>query len=152
MKRNLWPYAIIAYFAVFIAGIFTWVTFAMRHDDELVRADYYEHEIRYQDQIDKIKRTRALNVDSSISYDSTARTITVMLPREMRAAGLEGSVHLYRPSNARLDRREKLTIGDDGTQRIDTSSLEDGLWKVRVDWKVLGQEYFLEQRVVLHSR
>ena len=148
MKKNIWPIAIIAYFLVFITGVVTWVSFAMRHDDQLVRTDYYDHEIKYQDQIDRITRTRALTSGAAISYQASEHAIIVQVPAEMRQR-LEGDIHFYRPSDARLDQKIALTPTPDGTQRVNVKDLHAGHWKVRVNWKVDGQEYFLEKTIVL---
>jgi len=138
MKRNLWPYAIITYFIVFITGIVTWVSFAMRHDDQLVRPDYYEHEMKYQDQIDRVARTDRST--AAITYDRASQSLHLQLPN----TNVTGTVHLYRPSNARLDQRFPIT------NHIDVSSLEGGLWKVRLNWTDLGREYYLEKPIVLY--
>jgi hypothetical protein len=39
----------------------------------------------------------------------------------------------------------------DGTQRLDAKRLRDGLWKVRVKWNANGQDYFLDQPVIVTS-
>jgi hypothetical protein len=78
VKRNLWPYAIISYFIIFITGIVTWVSFAMRHEDQLVRPDYYEHEMKYQGQIDRVARTDRST--AAITYDRASQSLHLQLP------------------------------------------------------------------------
>ena len=151
MERNLWPYAIISFFVVFISGIITWVSFAMRHDDQLVRPDYYEHEIKYQTQIDRLARTRALNSESIIAYHIADKNIRITLPREMRDRKVEGTIHLYRPSDARLDKKIPLSPID-GVQQISVGDLQEGLWKLRLDWKTDDIEYYVEQSLVLGGK
>jgi hypothetical protein len=138
MKRNIWPYAIISYFAVFITGIVAWVSFAMRHDEQLVRPDYYAHEIKYQDQIDRVARTD--RTDASITYDRAAQTIRVQITK----TNIEGTIHLYRPSDERLDQKLPIT-----TQPFDVSNLERGFWKVRLNWTHLGREYYVEKPIII---
>ena len=151
MKKNVWPYAIVAYFVVFITGMITWVGFAMRHDDQLVRPDYYEHEIQYQNQIDRVARTRALNHSVDVAYDAARNAVSISLPPGMRGQKFEGTIHLYRPSDARLDRVLKFAPSVDGTQQINVSSLQAGLWKLRLDWKASNAEYYLEKSLVLRG-
>ena len=149
MKKNIWPYAIIAYFVVFITGIATWVSFAMRHDDQLVRPDYYEHEMKYQSQIDRITRTRALNGEAIITYNPVEKNIRIALPAEMCRQKLQGTIHLYRPSDARLDQKISLAPAIDGSQQINVSQLQSGLWRLRLNWNTDGDEYYFEKPVVL---
>src|SRR5688572_10145882 len=117
MKRNYWPYAIIGYFVIFITGVVTWVSFAMRHDDQLVRPDYYEHEIKYQNQIDRLARTTP--GQASVTYEPRTQTVSVQLPSHLKPHEVQGSIHLYRPSDARLDQKFPLALTEAGTQKLD---------------------------------
>ena len=148
-RRNPWPYAIIAYFAVFITAVFLWVGFAMRNSMELVRPDYYEAEIRFQQQIDRVHRTSAIREDVRVAYDPAGRQVVVRIPGDHAVGGVRGAVHLYRPSNASLDRTLDLAVGQDGWQRIGVEDLQAGYWKINVTWSSQGQEYFIEQAVLL---
>lgn len=148
LKRNFWPYAIIIYFAVFISGMASWIVFAVRNDMELVRKDYYDHEIKYQDQLDREARTRALARGSGISVSSDARFIRVSVPAEHVKAMEKGQIHLYRPSNSKLDQEIAFQPRADGSQMLNVSDLSAGLWKVRLSWVANGEDYFAEQAVV----
>ncbi len=142
MKRNPWPYAIVAYFIVFIAGIVVWVSFALRNDQQLVRKDYYEQELKFQTDIDG--QSRAANVTVSVNYDSIKQTVTVALP----APAATGSIYFYRPSNAKLDREITLALNN-GSQLIDVGAFESGLWKIRVTWTAEGAEFRHNTTIVL---
>lgn len=147
MKRNPWPYAIIAYFAVFISGVVVWVSFAMRHEDQLVRPDYYEHEIQYQTQIDRATRTAAIRSEVEINYRHTNQTVVIALPAGAKFAKAQGKIHLYRPSDSKLDREFALALDDRHSQTVDVSTLADGFWKVRLNWSAADGEYYAEQPV-----
>jgi hypothetical protein len=142
MKRNPWPYAIILYFIVFIAAIATWITFAVRNDHELVRKDYYEQELKFQADIDG--QARAATTQVSVDYDSATQRVTVSLP----AGAAKGAIYFYRPSNAKLDRQIELAI-DKGSQSVDVTRFESGLWKVRLIWTTDGVEYRHNATLVL---
>jgi len=145
-RRSFWPYAITIYFVNFAAFIATFITWAVRQNMDLVREDYYNEEILFQKQLDTMNRTHAFAKDVAIRYDDTARAITIQLPAEHHA--ISGSVHLYRPSDAKLDRELKL-VPSNGLQRIDTAKLQPGLWKVRVQWTANGEEFYFDQPVVI---
>jgi len=147
--KNIWPCAIIAYFVVFITGIITWVSFAMRHDDQLVRPDYYEHEMKYQSHIDRVTRTSALKSEAAVAYNPVEKSIRIALPAAMFRQKLQGTIHLYRPSDARLDQKLLLAPAIDGTQQINASHLQGGLWKLRLNWNTEDGEYYFEKSVVL---
>jgi len=148
--RNLWPTAITGFFIVAIIFIVTFIAWAVRQREDLVSADYYEREVRFQSQLDSMNRSQAVAAKTVVTFEPTQQTIVISLP-EAKTSGATGSIHLYRPSDARLDRELPLILTADGTQRLDAKQLRDGLWKVRVKWSANGQDYFLDQPVVVTS-
>ncbi len=149
IRRNPWPYAIAAWFAVAISAIAVFIVFVQRHPEELVRSDYYEQEIRFQRDIDS--RNRALRHPARIelAQNSGADEILVALPAEHLRQSPAGSIHLYRPSDSAQDREVRLATGPDGVQRLDVRTLQAGLWKVRVRWTVGGVDYVADRPVVI---
>ena len=73
IRRNPWPYAIIGWFLIFGSAMAAWVVVAVRNDPDLVRADYYEHEIGYQKHIDRLNRTAAFSGEVSVAYEASLR-------------------------------------------------------------------------------
>jgi len=146
--RNLWPASIVGFFVVAIIFLVTFVAWAMRQREDLVSADYYEREVGYQQQIDSLNRSQTLAAQVVVTFDPAQPAIVITLPSDKRK-GATGKVHLYRPSDARLDREVTLALDAHGLQKVDTKDLEGGLWKVRVKWSAGGQEYFLDQPVIV---
>jgi hypothetical protein len=142
--KNPWPFAIILVFVLFISGTITLVVMACSQKVDLVSADYYEQEIKFQGHIDQLDRTHRLREDGSVSYDAGKRQIRIVLPRD---AGATGHIQLYRPSASGLDRELKLETASNGIQSVDAAALKPGLWKVRVSWTAQSQEYFIEQSI-----
>ncbi len=147
-SRNLWPASIIGFFVLAIISMTTFVIWAMQQREDLVSADYYEREVRYQQQLDTMNRSHAFATQVMVTFDSALPAILITLPADKRQ-GATGRVHLYRPSDARLDRELPLALNADGIQRLDARALSDGLWKVRVNWTAGGQDYFLDQPVIV---
>ncbi|MBI3880534.1 MAG: FixH family protein [Verrucomicrobia bacterium] len=146
--RNPWPHAIAAWFILCIIGVVAWVSFTMRQNTELVGADYYDQEIRYQRQIERLGRTQFLTAQVTVAYDAKQRRVTVTLPGD-HAAQAKGVIRFYRPSDARLDREIPLKVGAAGSQTVDSTTLRTGLWKVRVQWKVGAEEFFVDRPLVI---
>jgi hypothetical protein len=144
---NLWPYAILGWFVLVISFLATFATWAVQQNMDLVRADYYDEEIRYQQHLDRQQRTRGLAPGAAVGFEAAAQRIRVTLPAA-HAARATGSIRLYRPSDARLDRERPLRLDPDGQQSLDARELPAGLWKVRVHWTTDGEEFFLEQPVI----
>lgn len=149
-SRNWWPVAITSFFVAAIIFILSFIVWSIRQREDLVSNDYYEREVRYQSQLDSMNRSQGVAARTVVTFEPTQQTIVITLP-EAQKTGMTGSIHLYRPSDARLDRELPLALSTDGTQRLDAKSLPDGLWKVRVKWNVGGQDYFLDQPVIVTS-
>ena len=148
--RNPWPIAITGFFIIAIIFIATFIAFAVRQREDLVSADYYEREVRYQSQLDSMNRSQSFAAQSVVTFEPQMQTIVITLP-VAQTQGATGNSHLYRPSDARMDRELPLALTEDGTQRLDAKKLADGLWKVRVKWNANGQDYFLDQPVIVTS-
>jgi len=148
-RFNPWPYAIIGVFVVFIAGTAGLIVMATSNRMELVSADYYEQEVRYQHQMESAKRTQALGGKASVALDAGRRQIVIAVPAEHVGKLADGSVQLYRPSAAGLDRRLGLELNAEGRQLVEVSTMPRGLWKVRVQWKVGAEDFLLDESVKL---
>jgi nitrogen fixation protein FixH len=151
MKRpqNFWPLGIILVFLLFISGTISLVVMACVQKVDLVSADYYEQEIKFQNHMEQLDRTQRLGAGAAFTYDAATRRIRVALPTASGAGAITGHIQLYRPSAAGLDRRINLKPDAQGVQFLDAATLQHGLWKVRVSWKVNDQDYFLDQSVMI---
>ncbi len=146
--RNPWPIAITGFFIIAIIFIATFIAFAVRQREDLVSADYYEREVRYQSQLDSMNRSQVVAAKTVVTFEPAQQAIIIALP-EAKVPGVTGIIHLYRPSDARQDRELPLSLDKAGIQHLDSKMLSDGLWKVRVKWNVGGEEFFIEQPVIV---
>lgn len=145
--RSLWPFAIIGFFAAAILGFAGFIVFCQFNRSELVASDYYEQEIRYQAELDRLSRAQPLGDRVSATFLASTRRLSVVLPQEHAVAGVTGIIQLYRPSEAGLDRSFDLRLQSDGTQEIDAGQLRPGFWRVRIRWTYQGQEYVTERKL-----
>ncbi len=142
MKRNPWPYAIIAYFIIFISSMVSWVVFAVHNEQELVRTDYYEQELKFQTEIERL--TRAASAPFKINYQSATQNLAISLPSDASKA----SLHFYRPSKSSLDRTLKLTLKE-GHQTLDLRDFSPGLWKLHFTWTAKEVEFSRHESLIL---
>ena len=151
-ERSLWPLGITLAFVFFAGGIATMVVVACINKADLIQPDYYEQEIKYQSQLDRLNRTAQLSEAVKITYDESSRRITVLLPASHAGRNAVGRIQLYRPSAMGLDRELPLQFDADGVQTLDAAGLIPGLWKVRVQWTVENKEFFTDQRVIIGAK
>ena len=137
--KNVWPLGITLFFVVFGAGLAVFIMAALRQPDQLVRPDYYEHEIQYQKQIDRELGSSGVAA-ADVAHFVPGQGLVIALP----PGATHASLHLYRPSDASLDRSEPYAPGADGRQIIPAGSLRAGFWRVRLDWQAAGTDCFKE--------
>jgi hypothetical protein len=145
--RNLWPLGLVVTFVLFFCGMATVVFIAATHREDLVSDNYYEQELKYQNQIDA--SARAQKSGAAIACDSAETAVVIRLPAAQMAQNLSGTIEFYRPSAPGLDRELPLTPRADGTQTLDVSKFAAGLWRVRVKWVAAGENYFLERKITV---
>jgi hypothetical protein len=150
-RFNPWPLGIVLAFVLFIAGTASLVVLACSQRSDLVRADYYDHEVRHQQHMDRVARTLEAAPDTRVEYDSQRRSILLSLPGEHARRAARGVIQLYRPSAANLDRQFPLDLNPLGQQRLDARDLPMGLWEVRISWNVGEEEFFCTQKLVLSN-
>lgn len=148
-SRNLWPLSIVIALGLFAAGMLALIVIASSQKVDLVSADYYEQEIQFQRQLDRLNRTAPFGNDVKVAYDATTRRITILLPAEHVSPDTAGRIHLYRPSTTGMDRELALELDAAGGQSVDAAALLPGLWKVRVQWTARNQEYFADRSVLV---
>jgi hypothetical protein len=136
-----WGKSIVLAFVLFALFIGVLVTISVTQDVPLVSANYYEQELRYQEQIDRMKNTNELPEKPVIEVIGGALEVRYALMSEITSGELE----LFRPSDAKLDR--KYSLATDTAQRIDLTGLPGGMYKARMRWSQNGKEYFLESTV-----
>ncbi|HEY9509115.1 MAG TPA: FixH family protein [Verrucomicrobiae bacterium] len=147
--RNLWPWGIVLTFVIFISGTAGLIVLACQQNSDLVSANYYEDEVRFQTQIDRLQRARNLTSPAEIRYDAARREIIFTLPAEQVRTETHGNIQLYRPSAAGLDRSINLQPDAAGSQSLDAKALLPGLWEVRVLWTVNGLDYRVDQKIII---
>lgn len=149
LPSNPWPLAIILTFVLFISGTVGLVVMACSQKVELVSPNYYEQELKFQSQIDRLERTSQPGAQARVAYDTPGQRLTVSLPASPEPQTVRGKIQLYRPSESGLDHQVELRLDASGTQVIDGRDLRAGLWKVRVSWTVDQREYFTEKAIVV---
>jgi hypothetical protein len=147
-KEWKWPYGILAGYLLFVTATIGFVVFTFTVKTDLVVDQYYEKTLVYQDQIDRERN--AMELAEPIQISLVDSNLEIIFPSEHLDGVTEGTINLYRPSNALLD--ETISIEKDGTGRqiVDLSTRQNGVWKVQVLWEHAGVEYYTESTIFLN--
>jgi hypothetical protein len=140
-----WGKGIVISFVLFAIFIGVLTVICVRQEVNLVSADYYKEELAYQHRIDDMQNANQLAempgilvVDSNLEINFAAFNT------------LEGAeINLFRPSDARLDRRFVFQRSNGLTQRFAIGDMPRGKYEARMTWFMNGKKYYLEKTLVL---
>lgn len=146
MKIN-WGYRIAILYIGFVGLIAYFVTRSLNEKIDLVATDYYAQELKYQDKIESIQRNDELQQPTMIDYDGNG--LSVVFPEELKNSNIQGTIHLFRPSDNTKDIDVAIKPGTDLVQHISSSELMKGMYRVKVEYTAGGKSYFTEKQVVI---
>jgi hypothetical protein len=139
-----WGWKIAIVYISFAAMTVTFVVLASMKKVNLVEEDYYEKEIKYQDQIDRIKNTVASEDVFDILYTPTSQELSMQYSG---AGTLVGEIQFFRPSDEGQDMLVPLNLDQTGQQKFNTEKLLKGLWVVKVTWETEGTSFYKSQQI-----
>ena len=140
-----WGWGIFLSIAAFMIIIVIIVGFMMTREVDLVTDKYYDKEIKFQEQINKEKRTSELAEKIEVNF--TNISLTISFPDD---ATLKGELYFYRPSDLHKDFKIPINFDNNFKQVLDISTLERGLWKLQINWSLKGNDYYSEKTLVLN--
>ena len=121
----------------------------MNQDLNLVAGDYYEREIEYQDQIDRIINFRDLEDKPVFDYVHETKEYVLKFPGPVKHDDFNGQVHFFRPSNAALDRVFQINDTNKHVFSFEVTDMVKGRWIVKINWVADGKEYYFEKIISL---
>lgn len=138
-----WGHRVILILVVFVTGIIAMVYISMRQANEVVDANYYEREMKYQQVIDGKKNLLALGDSVTIVNDGKALHIT--FPPLAVTQLDSGSIQFMKLSDAKDDKLIPMSGRKTGLYQVPLSYIAKGLYKVRMEWSNENKPYYQEQ-------
>ncbi len=142
-----WGVGITITIIVFMLISFWLIYFSFSQDVNLVRDDYYQAEVQYDDKMETIKRTDLLSDKLEIKVKSDI--IEFIFPKLNSQAKISGNILLYRASSGDKDITVPISLDSANTQIINTMNLVRGLWKTQVQWQIDSIKYFNEKTLMV---
>jgi hypothetical protein len=141
-----WGYKIALVYILFVVGICFMVFKTTQVKTDLVTADYYGAELKYQEKLDQ--STHAAALSEPLRIEAKERKVIITFPKDLKGQTKEGSVLLYCPSNESKDL--SLHINTDADQFVvSLVSANKGWYEVQITYKVAGVDYYFEQKILL---
>lgn len=138
-----WGNRVIIILVVFVAGIISMVCISMRQTNEVVDANYYEREMKYQQVIDGKKNL--LSLDDSVTIKKDGAFIKIAFPPSTVARLDSGSIQFMKLSDAKDDKFIPMSGSKTVLYQVPLGYIATGLYKVRVEWSNEGKPYYHEQ-------
>jgi len=143
MKLN-WVFGAFALFAGFVLFIIAMVFLASSQRHELVTENYYEKELQFKEVLKQKQLTKSLDTEIEITLSDQHLEIILPTPKTVT----KGEVILFKPSSENDDRTITFE-GDENQYAFNLTTLNRGMYKMKVVWEVGGVQYFHEQKIDL---
>jgi hypothetical protein len=140
-----WGVRIAIFYIGFVLIVLASVFFAMNQKIDLVTENYYEKELKHQEQIDRQKRTGELKEKTEIKLEG--KNIKIKFPSLPDGGNVKNSILLYRPSDKTKDVKIGISTDTSGVQMLPSENLVSGLWRIKLNWVSKGEEYYSEEMV-----
>ncbi|MFA6455849.1 MAG: FixH family protein [Bacteroidota bacterium] len=147
MKKMNWGSWIVVSFVLFAVGTFVMVYISMSENVDLVTDDYYEKELKYQDQIEVLKSTDALEQKVNITLADSF--LVLHYPVVGSHDNYSGTINFFRPSDKRGDFSRPVQNDTTHTQSFPINIFAQGLWRVKISWNVGTQQYYSELPIII---
>lgn len=141
-----WGKGIVLSFMVFAGFLAVMVTIMMREDIGLVSKQYYKDDLQFQQQYERKQNTENLELKPLVSVENRTY-LKIYFPSVSYVEA--GEVTLFRPSSDKLDQQFKLKASADSIQVFNLKPLQPGAYRVKMEWKTEGKEFYLEKVIYI---
>ena len=144
-KNKSWPIGLTIVFIVFFLYLIGFIVLSQMNRSDLVSDNYYDEEMAYQDQIDRMERSRKLNQQVSLNHDIQNKIIELIFPSEIDPHIISGNILFFRPSDAKQDQIHPIRLNNESIQIINVKHLTKGMWRIKIFWQLNREEYYDEK-------
>ena len=145
-----WGHAIIFLYAGFVLAILFLVYKCTQHPVDLVSADYYNKEIKFQQQYDKEQNATELSTQLQLNVNSENKSVSFKFPVAENTTGLKGSIYFMRPDNSEDDKTIVIAANNSHLQTVDYNTWKKGLYRVEVNWSDGVKDYYKQSFIKLN--
>ncbi len=139
-----WGYKILFGYVIFIAGILFMVFKSSTQKIDLVTADYYAKELKYQEKIDEGNRVSALSEE--IRYQIKDKEIAIYFPKDFAEKKITGTANIYCPSDEQKDLTQNFLLQD---ETLIIPIINKGQFELHISWQVNSITYYFEKKIFI---
>lgn len=142
-----WGKGIAIFYTLFAATMIFAVIRSTHYDNSLVSEKYYQEDITYQQQYNRIANSQELEIPLVMNYEKEIEKLIIEFPPNMLA--IKGTIHLFCPSASEADVKIPIEVDPiSNRQSFSVSSLKKGLWKVKISWESADRVFYDEKILV----
>lgn len=139
-----WGYKIAIFYTAFALFMIALVVKSFQQEHDLVTDNYYEEELKFQQQIDK--QNLVADEGKQVAWKQEGNSLLLDFPA---GSAISGEIKLFRPSDASKDFSVDIQPDAEGKQQVDISKAAAGKYLLQIDWNEDGKAYFQENVIVL---
>ena len=147
-NKSSWRLFVILPIVIFALAMILMVVISMTRKVDLVTDNYYEQELKYQQQIDL--KVNSVELNNLIKAKAEGNSVILYSEDPGALSGMSGEIIFYRPSDAAMDFKISFGADQDGKQIITHPSLQKGLWKIRLNLYDNGKSYAVEKNIFIN--
>lgn len=150
MKIN-WGTGIVIAIALFMAFILYFVIKVQsdsKYDNDLVVEEYYKHDAKFGDEMERVQNAKDLSQKPLIK--NTSDGITIVFPDVFVPSDIMGTVSFYRSSNKKFDFDVPIKLSG-SSLNIPKNKLLGGRWEINMEWQYEGKKYLSKETIYIES-
>ncbi len=147
MKKFNWGHGITIFLVIFLLLNVAVVLYTFSQDVELVTDNYYEKELKYEDQI--VRERRGMNLPDSLKIDLDNSNLKINYPASLLKNSIHGNIHLYRPDQKKFDYNIKIDYDSTGQQIVNMAGKAPGKWKISITLNDGSFDYLFKKDIYL---
>ncbi|MBK8722290.1 MAG: FixH family protein [Saprospiraceae bacterium] len=142
-----WGKGITLVIILFIITMLGMVYVASKQTNEMVEANYYDKELKYQNLIDASKNLNTVTSDSILVQMNDK--IEINIPQTLIANFSNGILELLSNDTGKKDVNFNFTPDQNGKYAVAKSNISSGYYKAKIKWESNAKVYYREQNIII---
>lgn len=139
-----WDKKIILSLILFVAFMVALGVAMVVKTSESVEDDYYEKDIRFQDNIQAKGNAQKLQIVPKITFEKQNNMLKLDLKGNKVKGEIIGKIYFQKPNNQKIDFSIPLGIDENAIQNVPTEQLKKGIWYLWIEGKGNNQLFKTE--------
>lgn len=148
MKMQIsWGTGVATAIVLFLIAVAALIIFSYSQSVDLVHDNYYERELRYQDEINSENNSLAIAKETTVRFESP--DVVIRFPETFDLKGAKGAISFYKPNDAMRDFTLPLEPSEGNTQTVSVDKLSKGRWKIFITFSKDNLNYKINKEITL---